>query len=205
MLRNATSILGTLTTEHLSSFLLGATFRAVLTSQQFPAWRIHGVLNSPEFFQQSYKIETKFHGWRRSIEMSSFSPCTILSKLGERAERWHADFGVDKNQTARVHYYANLPLHDRLDTFWPLFLQRPSMHCDSVTGWGLYCFLIGMTQGGDWLSLPEIARAEKLFNDLTSKSHLTYGTRFAAFRLHSPAGRVLDWAKEIKTEFEDTE
>ena len=205
VLRSAAKILGSLTADHLGSFLSGASCRAVLTTEQFPAWRINGVLNSHAFFQDSFGIETKFQGWRRSIDMSLFSPDEMLSELSERAERWQLEFGVDKNECAYLYHYSNLPLPDRLDDFWPHLLKRPAMYCESVTGWGLYCFLIGMTEGGDWLSLPEIPRAKELLDKLSLKSERTYGNRFAAFRLHGTAWGVLEWGDEIETDSKNAE
>ena len=200
VLRSSSSILGTLTTAHLGSFLYGATYRAILTCDRYPAWRIDGVLTSREFFKQTYKVDTKLQGWRRSIDISIFSPEKILSKLGNDAERWHINFGVDKNQMAYIYHYAGLPLQNRIDAFWPHFLKRPAMHFECMTGWGLYCFLAGMVQGGDWLKLPEISCANELLKKLKAKSDRIYGTEFAAFRARSTASELLKWGNELEAE-----
>jgi hypothetical protein len=205
LLRNSSDILGSLTTDHLESFLFGATYRAVLTTEQFPRWRIDGVLSSPDFFADSFKLDTRLNGWRRAIDMSCFSPDAVLAQLGQRADRWHIEFGVDKNEPVHLFYYSGLPLRDRQAEFWPSFLQRPSMHFQSVTGWGLYCFLIGMTLGGDWLALPEMARATELLNRLSGKSSREYGNEFAAFRLHRTPWGVLEWATESEAKIEHAE
>ena len=199
VLRNAPRILGSLTTDHFGSLLYGATYRAVVSTKQFPSWRINGVLDSPAFFQDSFEIDTEFQGWRRSIDKSFFSPREILLELGERAERWHVKSGVDKTEMASLCHCSHLPLAERPNAFWPHFLERPAMYCGSLSGWGLYCCLVGMTKGGDWLSLPEFSPAKELLKKLTQKSEQTYGTQFAAFRVHGTGLGVLKWGNEIET------
>lgn len=194
VIRNAPQLIGLLTPSNLSSFLYGATYRAVLTTEAFPKWRIEGVLPCDTFWRDRFGIDIRSGGWRRAVDTKCLEQGVLLSNLGFEAEAWHENNGVDEGETAYMYFYSSLPLSDREAKFWEFFKRRPVMHYEDATGWGLYCFLSGMTVGGDWLSLPRQPLADQLFASLKSKSSDNFGTPFAAFRTHATLLDVLKWA-----------
>ena len=194
-IRNSAQLLGSLTTSNLKAFLNGATHRAVLSVENFPNWRIAGVLDDEVFWRDSYELSFTTACWRQRIDLHCFDQDRLLSDLAASAEEWHELHGVDESATAYIYNISAQPLSERETLFWAGFEKRPAMYSGNITGWGLFCFLSGLTAGGDWLSLPELPRTTELFNGLQAKSSDEYGTTFAAFRAHATAPEVLRWGQ----------
>ena len=187
--------LGELTVDNLAACLYGAAYRAMLATDDFPLWKIEGVLCDEILFHERFGIKMLHGAWKQGLDINVGARGALLETF-RSAATWRIDETEDVcKDPARIYFFSGLPLEERSDVFWPRFLKRPAMHCQSLKGWSLYCFLQGMTIGGDWLGIPRSNRACKLKDLIFEKSLATYGTTFAGFRMHATASDVIRWAE----------
>jgi hypothetical protein len=178
--------------SYLEAFLAGASTRAIQTDPNFAYWRIHGVLEYPEFYSRF--VASTGHPsltirWATALEMTHLSFAEGCLELLDQALVWHREHGIKEDASPGARSTSSAPIEE----FWDHFATRPGMYMGSNSGWGLYCFLKGLTDGGDWLGLPEASLNSEVFDSIAKRSADTYGSRFAAFRVYD-ASPLLGWA-----------
>lgn len=183
--------IGASSVSYLDSYLSGASSRAQLTAPGFPDWRLYGVLQKEEFYLplvMGISNPLKLTRWA-DIDRRHFSEGQCFETLRTEFMRFHAAYGFIKFPD------QSWPAHETEAEFWQGFAKRPGMYMGRSDGWGLYCFLSGMANGGDWLGLPKMTLLETIFSKIKDKSEQTYGSSFAAFRYHnSNLTELLIWA-----------
>ncbi|MCG8602643.1 MAG: hypothetical protein MI807_21040 [Verrucomicrobiales bacterium] len=192
VLRDANKWIGVPRPSYLESFLAGASTRAIQTDPDFSYWRVHGVLEYPDFYSRlvaSTGHPTLTIRWATALEMTHFSFAEGCSYLLEDALAWHREHGIKEDSPSRSWSSSTAPIEE----FWDHFAARPAMYMGSNSGWGLYCFLRGLTDGGDWLGLPEVSLNSEVFDLIAKRSTDAYGSKFAAFRVYD-ASPLLGWA-----------
>ncbi|MEM9251658.1 MAG: hypothetical protein AAGB29_04840 [Planctomycetota bacterium] len=183
--------LGVPSTAYLRSYLSGAEMRRLIVDPEFCYARIVGVLGDPNFSQQF--VDATNHpkltiAYASALQFTDFSLADGFAKLRQAAIGWHRRYGwanVENEPAQR---------DDRLlEEFWENLVKRTAMYTGGADGWSLFCFLNGMTQGGDWLGLDEVPGLSDAFDKIQGRSRKHYGTGFAAFRFCS-TGELLGWA-----------
>jgi hypothetical protein len=161
------------------AFLYGASIRATFMSPKLPEWRVSGVLSEKDFsllqVAETGNPDLAID-WATAIEILHFSQADGFAYLRSEFLAWHSVNGFSSEE---VGIWSRSPLE-----FWQYFLKRPGMYMGASDGWSLYCFLNGMSVGGDWLALPEMLRLDEIFDKLKDQSNSIYGTDFAAFRIN---------------------
>lgn len=177
----------------LSVFLAGAELRAATMKPDLPSWRIHGPLNEPAFYESLVARTghpTLTIKWATALELIHFSLADALGELRELVE--------NKFQRAEVEVapLGKFPLAAP-DVFWRLVARRPGMYLGGTTGWHLGWYLAGLTDGGDWLELPEFPGAREIVSAIGQQSKDSYGSEFGGYRVydHSDGAKhLLGWA-----------
>ena len=182
---------------------MGADYRALHADSSFPLWRIHGVLEYPEFYTQF--VEATGHPnltirWSSALEATHMSFSEGCHTLLEKALHWHQEHGVRSGGHPQSEFSDEL-----LEEFWDALALRPALFMGASSGWDLYCFLSGLTRGGDWLGLPTVPIHSAVFHQISERSTTAYGSSFAAFRFYSNASSLLRWAGHPRVEPDSTE
>jgi hypothetical protein len=192
VLRNPDPWIGAPSASFLESFLIGASFRADYVKSDLPPWRISGVLDDPEFyapFVHATGRPTLTIRWATAVEMTHLSLADGFALLRDRALEWHRSYGVNEDrEEPRGQTFGRSP-----EAFWSELVARPGMFIGDNSGWKLYCFLQGMSRGGDWLDLPDMPRLRDVVSAIAERSVRAYGSSFAAFRIYN-APELLKWA-----------
>jgi hypothetical protein len=191
VLRDPDKWIGGPRTSYLESFLAGASTRAYQTVPSIEHWRIHGVLEYPEFYSRFVEATgnpSLTIRWATALEMTHLSFAEGCAELLRQALAWHREHGIKESGPA-----SGWPSNTSHEVFWDHFAARPAMYLGSNSGWGLYSFLSGLTAGGDWLGLPEIQSNREVFDSITRRSTRAYGSEFAAFRIYD-ATPLMAWA-----------
>lgn len=188
VLQDPDAWLGLASPTALQVFLAGVAMRAATNEPAVPSWRIYGPLQDPAF--EKRLVARTGHprlsiGWATALEFIHFSMADALADLKQHFE-----------EQCEAHWSREPVGRSVHPSFWPSLAKRPGMFLGGETGWHLAWYLAGLTRGGDWLGLPEFARANEISDAIHKKSEQFYGTKFAGFRVPSPGGvqRLLAWA-----------
>lgn len=159
--------------------------RATLIDSQLPGWRIDGPLNDQRFYLPIV-AETGHPSlsvrWATALELIHLSLDEAFSVLLKRFERWFTCEEWDDDEIVRRD--VAWKYSEDVNEFWLDISRSPAMYCGSNGGWSLYCFLMGMRNGGNWLGLPPCARLEEIIGGIERKSKLSYGSVHGAFRVY---------------------
>jgi hypothetical protein len=195
VLRDPESWIGVPSVSMLWTFLQGVVWRANCTGSDIDESLIFGVLQDPEFCSGMTEgaPDSSVSVWRVWIESSHFSLAEGFAHFREAAFDWHAQNGVVTERTW-ITKHANQSCDSRKAAikFWPQFLDRPAMYMSSNSGWALFCFLTGMTRGGDWLNIEPMPGAQPLLRLLSEGSMKVFGSAFGLFRYSDNARRLVD-------------
>ncbi|HWA77496.1 MAG TPA: hypothetical protein VG937_34405 [Polyangiaceae bacterium] len=123
------------------------------------------------------------------MEMIHFQVGDAMAELKTLVTHW---FDAGRFDIERRVGAFDASAADPCDAFLTSFLQRPAMYLGGVSGWRLYCFLLGITRGGDWLALPPLRRLSEIVDHLARQSREVYGSEFAAYRVYDAPG-LLEW------------
>lgn len=125
-----------------------------------------------------------------ALELIHFS---LADALGELRELVESKFQRGEVEVAPL---GKFPLAAP-DVFWRLIARRPGMYLGGTTGWHLGWYLAGLTDGGDWLELPEFPGAREIVSAIGQQSKDSYGSEFGGYRVydHSDGAKhLLGWA-----------
>ena len=184
--------LGTPSPSCLSVFLNGAETRAALVEQALPTWRVYGPLEIPEFYQPLVARTghpTLTIKWADAMELCHFSLGEAMRELRTAVEAWVGVHGLVTDELLRR--FADPA---GLDGLLKKLATRPAMYLGLHSSWALRCFLAGMDRGGDWLGLPPLPGLRAVVDGLEERSEMSYGSRFAAYRVYETSpSRLLGW------------
>ena len=189
---NAEELFGWASPRNISMFLYGSETRCQLTVDSISKWRVYGPLGkqvNDQIVSETGRPTLSIM-WPRSLEITHFNPSRAIDVLLDRLNE--SQCGIDEEDTIR----RSVRLTE--DAFWNTFLKRPGMY-GLERGWDLYCYLLGMTHGGDWLEVPKLLSAELAFNQIRQRSVKAYGSEFGAFRIYNEPTRLLEWVNLLDT------
>lgn len=157
VLQNAEKWIEAPRTSYLAAFLTGAKMRAIQTDTSFSAWKIHVVLEYPEFYSPlvastgNPKLTIK---WDTAIEMTHLSFAEGYSELLNQALGWHREYGIKKD-ISLVFTGTKSTSSQSIEEFWNHFVTRPTIYFPVQDG--IYSAFLTVLQrveiGWDYLKL----------------------------------------------------
>lgn len=188
--------LGRPSPSDLYALLSGAAWRADIERIRVPSWRIFGPLEDPDFYLPIVARTghpTLNIKWATALELIYLDLNEAMGELRSALEEWEESFETQVLPEEDTSELPWIPMGIR-ETLADL-ARRPGLYIGSADGWTLRCFLTGMSQGAEWLSIPESPELTRIIREIEATSMRSYGSPFGAYRIYSqdPA-TLLSWA-----------